>query len=253
MPRKAMASHYKSLRFKPFDMDHVIKEEGSMVMMNKSNPPVRNTIYGVMTHASLADADGNLLSDSDVSDMDMDDIVGRDTKDKLTVVAWAALYRFLFPKTVADVTQTIATGTMKVSMERWIGSWDFLRVEDGEYTAVSRATAESDGTFDKWKKRQTIGGYPVLRRSLSFVYGGAGSTMIPANELAEFLPIQAAATSVPKRSIGTIQDLLKQRAELHRRFIVSSNDEQPAIIREHTQVVKALASLTGWETNEQPT
>lgn len=187
MPRPALMRSFATATYKPFNMDHVMEEGKSMVGMNRYNPPVKNTIYGVMTQADLCDAKGNLLSSEDIDKLSVDDVLDRPESDKIGVCAWGAMYAFIFPKTVADVASKIERGEMYVSMERWIAAWDFLVYDGNSYKAVASDIAEMDGTFDRWAKHNTINSKPVLRRSLAFIYGAGASTENPANKASKFV------------------------------------------------------------------
>jgi hypothetical protein len=247
MPRASLVQNYATAAYKPLDMDHVIEEDQSMVYMDKKCPPVKNTIYGVMAKASLADADGNVLTGEAIAELDNTDMFRKDD-DKLRVIAWAAMYRFLFPSTVEDVTKAIATGDMKVSMERWISKFDFLQwdVEKEQYKAVAREIAVDDGTFDNWARHQSMYGKPVYRRALSFVYGGVASTSNPAQKLSHFIGQTSIKATADNRPVSPVLKNLKDRHdELHRLYTVSLDDDQKAVlVLEHEMLTKAIAALT---------
>ena len=99
MPREQLLASHGTAVFKPLDMCHVIKENASMVFMSKDNPPVRNTIYGVMTATAPAWAStGELMTADEIKKLDMADDWHRPDKDKVAVVAWGALYSFHLPQ-----------------------------------------------------------------------------------------------------------------------------------------------------------
>jgi hypothetical protein len=247
MPRPSLLKSYASARFKPMDMDHIVEEEGDLTTMDKKKPCAKNTIFGVMTHAALADAEGNLLTDKQIKALANTDDMNRDKADRVTVVAWAALYNFLFPKTVASLVQDISNGQMMVSMERWIRDYDFM-VKDGDsYKAYARAAAEKVELDKKWAKREKVGGSPVLRRSNAFLYGGVASTSNPANLMSTFLPYSTAkATASKSPASPVLQALLNRHSEVHTQFAVSCDDqEREQLIVEHRNLHKAIAGLTG--------
>ncbi len=249
MPRPSLLKGYGSAVYKPFDMDHTIIEDRSMVGMSKQAPPVRNTIYGVMTHAALARPDGTLLSDAEIADLDQSDDMKRGDDDKICVTVWAALYGFLFPKTVADVTDLIDAGTMHVSMERWIADWDFMVPDHtGTYSSVSRADAANTDLFVRWATGIASNDRPIYRRSLKFVYGGCASTTNPANHLCKFVSpsnLRAAASQDSTVNESILQNLMHRHCELHEAFAISSGVQQEKLIEEHTRVTRAIAALTG--------
>jgi hypothetical protein len=248
MPREALIKYHATAKYKPFDMEHVIEEVDSMMYMDKKYPPVKNTIFGVMTHASLADAEGKLLDTKAVADLDKSDLV-REKSDRLTVVGWAALYNFLFPKTVAGVLTSAEDGIMRVSMERWIREYDFLYKEsDGTLKAIARKEAEANGYADSWAKKEMVNGYPIWRRSLAFVYGGVASTTNPANPMAGFLEhsesVVKAAASV--QLTDAHRKLLERHSEIHREFAISTDDNRKqALISEHAWIHQCLSQMDG--------
>jgi len=256
MPRDVLVKSYASIMYKPMDIDHVIEERASMVYGDRKNPPVNNTIHGVITHAALADAKGNLLTDEQIQNLDLTDDPNRAAEDKICVVAWAALWSYLFPKTVNDVLVEIGQGNMHVSMERWIPKWDFMVGDSGGYKAVARAAAEQNGTFNSWQRRQSIKGRPVLRRSLSAIYGGAASTMRPANPACTYLipgepdiTKAAASSELPVDAMQpmyreTLFTFLRQHRELHEAYTVSTSEQDArSVIAEHRRVTQVIASL----------
>ena len=137
MPRPQLLTSHGSAVFKPIDVEHVIAEDASMVQMAKNQPPVRNTICGVMTHTAACWANsGELLTEKELADLEKTDNWDRPDDQKVAVAAWGALYKFLFPKTVANLLESIDAGQMWVSMERWIGKLDYLVWQDGQYAAT---------------------------------------------------------------------------------------------------------------------
>lgn len=244
MPRPQLIANHSTAIYKPFDMEHVIIEQNSMSGMSKTNPPVKNTIYGVMTSTALAWAKtGELLSKDEIKDLDNTDDTTRGDDDKVAVVAWGALYKFLFPQTVADVLEQIDNGQLAVSMERWIGKFDFLAWDGDKYQAVSREEGDNLGHYDRWKQHQTVNSKPIYRRSLSYVYGGVASTTNPANKLSRFIApeLQKAVAS----GDTTLLQLCRLHDALHTAFDVADGAEKAKIIAHHTQVTQAIGQLTG--------
>ena len=187
MPRPALTRHFGTAAYKPFNVEHVVAEDKSMVTMDRYNPTIKNTIFGVMTSSALCSVDGEPLSADSIKNLDMKDDPNRDQKDKIGVCAWAVMYPFLFPKTVADVIKSAEDGKMFVSMERWIAEWDFMVHDGTSYQAVSSTEAEKEGVFQKWARRTPVNGKAVYRRSLNFIYGGVASTSNPANKASKFI------------------------------------------------------------------
>ena len=249
MPRAQLLSAHASAIFKPMDMSHIIKEQSSMMGCSKDSPPVKNTICGVMTAtASAWAATGELLTADELKNMDMKDDWNREDDDKVAVVAWGALYSFLFPKTVADITKAIDEGDMFVSMERWIGKHDFLVWDAGkaDFVAMSKQDAIDAGHSDRWTKHQKVNGKQILRRSLSYVYGGAATTMIPANKMARFVePSYVKAAASQQEISAELKNLLQAHSECHRAFVISTGvSKQAALIERHRRITAAIAALT---------
>jgi hypothetical protein len=245
MPRPQLIKGHQTAIFKPFDMDHIIQENGSMVYTAKGGPPVVNTIFGVMTHAALGHVDGTLLSDEELAELDTSDDMTRTDANKIAVVAWASLYSYLFPQTVAALTDCIDNDEMAVSMERWLSSYDYMIKEDGQYKAVAKAEAIDTGLDIKWGMRIRSEGSPIYRRALSYVYGGVAGTANPAQPLSKFVApsaVKVAATnSESKKTI--LHEMLIHHGEVHRRFAVASREDQPGLITEHTKITRAIAAL----------
>ena len=242
MPRPQLMAGHSTAVYKPFDMEHVIVESSSMSGISKTSMlTVKNTIYGVMTATALAWArTGQLLTKDEIASLAKTDDWQRGDQDKIAVVAWGALWGFLFPRTVADVLTQIDDGQMAVSMERWIARFDFLIWEDGDYKAVSRADGEVRGYYDRWKQHQMVNDKPIYRRTLSYVYGGVASTTNPANKLSRFV-----ATNMQKAvaSNAELAQLCVLHDAIHAAFAVADSSEQEKLIAHHTAVTRAIAGM----------
>lgn len=253
MPRTQLLASYHTAKYKPMDMEHVVDElNKSLVGLNRLNPGVRNTIFGVMTNTALANYQGKILTQKQIDKIDRKDDPDRPEEERLTVVAWAALYYFLFPNTVKDLVKVINTGNMFVSMERWLRKWDFLVAKgDGsdEFDAVTREEAEKDGTFLKWQQKIRFNGQPVIRRTLGFSYGGVASTANPANELSRFIEkspeakVKAAAALVEN---PVMKQLVLQHDEVVERYAASTSDDERSELRiQHCRIHHAIAAFVG--------
>jgi len=239
MPRGQLVANHSTAVYKPFDMEHVIVESHSMSGMSKSNPPVKNTIYGVMTATALAWAKtGRLLTKDEVAGLDKADDWRRGDEEKVAVVAWGALWGFLFPRTVADVLGQIDDGQMAVSMERWIAAFDFMVWEDGDYKTVSREEGEARGYYDRWKQHQTVNDKPIYRRTLSYVYGGVASTINPANRLSRFVE---AAMPRAVAANAMLPQLCVLHDAIHAAFAVADSGEKEKLIVYHIAVTRAIS------------
>lgn len=244
MPRPTMMAGYASTNYKPMNMEHVLKEDGSLLLGSKSIPRGQNTIFGVMGQGSLAKYDGTVLTPDEIKAVANVDDMTRKPKEKMAVVAYAAMWNFLFPKTVEDIVKAAAKGRLFVSMERWIQEWDFLVRDGDKFKSVARAQAKELGYDQKWASRQMVGGSPVLRRSLKFVYGGVASTTDPANPACSFLAETAVKAEASKGSADPIvKKLIARHSEVERQWVVTScEDRKQELIAEHTRIHAALAA-----------
>lgn len=250
MPRSQLLKSFQTARYKPMDMEHIVVEEKSMVGADKQHPPVRNTIFGVMTNVALCNHEGRLLTDKQIANLETSDKLYREDDEKVAVVAWAAMFYFLFPETVKQLVKTIEAGNMFVSMERWLKKYDFL-VADGErkYHAVSKEDAEKNGIAGRWMTRQTVNSVPVLRRTLTYCYGGVASTVNPANELSRFIGQNNSGRTRAAAAIATdpgIQQLNARHDEIVRLFAMCQDDaEREQLADEHTRIHRAVAAYLG--------
>jgi hypothetical protein len=246
--RAEMVRAHHTAKFKPIDMEHIIVEHASMMYGSKSQPPVANTICGVITGTALAWAtSGQLLTPEEVKNLDLSDDVNRADDKKLGIMAWGAMYKFLFPKTVAHVIDAIDDKQMAVSMERWIAAYDFLVWDEAsaQWTVVTQAEAKKDGTLGKWSMKQKKGDKPIYRRTNSCVYGGVANTSNPANQLSQFFPIvqqKANANLSPEKKI-LLDGLKAYHDQLHAKYAKVAASERKAIEEEHERVTRAIADL----------
>jgi len=254
MPRAQLLAAHGTAVYKPIDMEHVIVEDNSMTFMSKDRPPVRNTICGVMTATAVAWAStGEILTEKEIKGLDLSDKWDRPDEDKIAVVAWGALYSFLFPKTVADLTKAIAEDEMFVSMERWIGKHDYLvwNEKDDTYDTLSRENAVEQAIADlkqddrthlgKWSRHQMVNGKAVYRRSLSYVYGGVANTDNPANKMSRFVEPTYLKAAASQQAMATLGCLVRLHDGIHQRFQVAPAAESPKLIAYHSELTRAIA------------
>lgn len=246
MPREQLVTAHRTAIFKPVNMDHVLEEYDSLVDNSKdSDPPVRNTIFGVITHAALADADGTLLSEKAIAKLDLTDDMNRPEEERLTIVAWANLYGFYFPQTVSEFLEAANDEAMSVSMERWIAEKDYLVWNNDQWQPHSETAAQTNGYAKAWAHHTEVNGHPVWRRTLKAVYAGVAGTRRPAQPLCHFLPSDLGDQTRAAASDENLQDLLKRHSQVHEAFCVSTVDEQARLIDEHMRLTKAIAAYTG--------
>jgi hypothetical protein len=255
MPRPELVKGYVTARFKPMDMDHIVEEDKRSLLHTAKSPRGKNTIFGVMTHSALAWADGTLMSDKEIKGLDLADVMNRKSSEKVAVVAWAALWNFMFPETVKDVVKYAEKDNLYVSMERWLQKFDYLVREGNSYKSVGRDDAKKLGIETRWKKRQYFNESPILRRAVQFVYGGVATTLNPANPACNYLKFQtetdadarvekAAATVLERHADDpTVKNLAKRHDEVVGRYAVTScEDQRRALVEEHRRITNALAA-----------
>jgi hypothetical protein len=248
LPRPVLMGAYGTAKFKPMDMEHIITEKASMIGVPRGAVPamVDNTIFGVMAGSALADSQGTLLTPAQITALDASDDPYREPGDRITVVAWAALYKYLFPQTIDNLVTAIEDGDMSVSMERWNYDWDFIAPgADGDVQVFGREAAASNGVEQRWKARQTLGSSPIYRRSLKCVYGGVASTANPANPLASYLDWDSPAVKLAASESAAdevLAFLLAQHSEVHKAFAVSPDE---TLVRQHRRIVATIAEYVG--------
>ena len=245
MPRDQLITSHSTPAFNPIDMQPANKEDSRLTLSAKSNPPVRNTICGVMTATSLCwAASGVAITEDELAKLDLTDKWDRPDDEKIAVRAWGALYRFLFPKTVANLLESINDGDMHVSMERWIGTMDFMAWDGDAYLAYAKAIAEDNGVANRWKTHQSINTQPVYRRSLAYIYGGVANTTNPANKMCRFSEPELAKAAASCKDRSSLDLLLKWHDSLHEQFeVAASLNEKQAVVQMHEKVTRDIAAL----------
>ncbi|MEM8875303.1 MAG: hypothetical protein AAGD32_13735 [Planctomycetota bacterium] len=248
MTRSAILADHGTAKWKPMDMDHGVEEAESYVTGKASAN--HNTIFGVMTGASLCNSEGELLTAEQVSDLPSEEDMYRPDAEKVAVKAHASLWRFMFPRTAEDLTKSIASGSMKVSMERWISDLDYLTWNGNDWDVTDKATAKQNGIHERWENHIETNGYPTIRRTHRFLYGGVASTTNPANALSRYLPTGldfAAASRWPGANPGLLNAytaIQAEHAELHRAFATLRDDaERDHLIARHRDLHEVAAQL----------
>lgn len=223
-PRTTLLDSYKTAVNKPMDWEHIVKEQGSLVRGSKENPPARNTVFGVMVHSALANSDGELLTEEQIKEIDRTDDMSRPLKDRIAVVGWACLWRYIFPQTVKDILDKAENGNLYVSMERWLLDFDYLIEQEGKTRSVTRADAKTMGLDEKWKKKENYLGRPILRRTNKCVYGGVASTANPANPACKYLELTTEAPAPVSAKATDFESLKSVYDEVTRLLDVSTSE-----------------------------
>lgn len=214
-------------KYKPFDIEHNIEESGSYISSPLFNQ-TKNTIIGHMIDSAVATKDGTVLTEEEIAELDISDDPTRAREDSLDILGSAVLYKFYFPKTVADIEEMAESGEMCVSMEAWFTGFDFLIGDE-----IIEHTKATEHYIDDWKKRKVIGGRKVSRVLNGVLFGGVGATEKPANKESVFLTA----------SLAKELDMLKKRhEELH---ILYNHKKTIELKNEHEEVTRAIARLEG--------
>jgi len=256
MPRRNLIYSVQTAHLKPFDMEHVIEETGSMHGATKYNVAARNTIHGVMTHATIADATGLALTDKEIAKLSMEDDLLRPEEEKLTIVAHAALWGYRFPQTVAETAAKIQEGKIHVSMERLISHWDLMVYgEDGElYTVPSDAAMQIGETpektvksalYRKWESRTTHAGMPIYRRAIDSFYTGVGAVKVPAQPMSRFLAIDSGIPSVAHAKLKIFNEIASIQTMTDDAPAVSTIDTARQRVANRIRLMRAAAAMTG--------
>lgn len=240
MTRSGIIKYYRTAKFKPMNSEHFIEEGESMIRHAKSSH--KNTIFGVITDTALCWADGRILTPKEYMELDPTEDASRTDSQKLCVMAYASLWHMLFPKTVSELSRSIASGRMKVSMERLISNYDYIEWNGSEY--VVSAASETNQMDRRWAIQALSNGKPILRRSLDFVYSGVGSTTNPANHLSIYHSTNFLKSAASLENKSTLARLIKEHCELHEKFTILTNKEQiEKVINRHTTLTKLVASI----------
>jgi len=237
-PRSELLKAMATPRHKPFNIDHTVEEEASYISAPLFNN-TKNTIIGHIVDSTIATKDGAVLSSEDIAKLNQDDDPSREHDESLDLIASAVLYKFCFPKTVADIEKMSEDGSMSVSMEAWFKSFDFL-VGDKIVANSDRQSNPKDPSkwsqenrtlLEDWHKQKVVAGRRVSRVLRDVLFGGVAATEDPANKESVFI------TANRRKEIDR---LIKRHHELHVLYNVEPSD---AIEKEHEQITKAVASL----------
>lgn len=209
--------------YKPFDVEHKLKEVASYITSPLYNQN-HNTIIGHMVHSALAKKDGTILSEDDIAKLDATDDPKRKHEDNLDLVCGAVLYSFYFPETITDLLAMAEDGRISVSMECWYKGFDFM--VGGK---IIKSTAENkDKYLNQWKTCEKVDGRRVSRVLDGVLFGGVGATTNPANEDSCFVTAR--------------QKLIARHNELH---ILQKYSPNELYVKEHEEIERLVASMGG--------
>lgn len=181
-----MLRSFVTAKFKPINVEHHVVENESFVKILEQNAsfPIfsgANTIIGTIYDVAFVhDRTGKTLLASEflqqptdqtlfqLSEMDKDFLL---SENKYHIIIAAALWKFMFPRTIADIVEDIDAGKRALSMECFFGDWDWL-VDDQIY--LQRDYPEF--AQDYYAGKRNVG--RVLRNIL---WGAGGLVSQPAN------------------------------------------------------------------------
>ena len=189
-----LARSYGTIRLKPLDVEHVIEEGSSYVEIIKQHPNMtfnsgKNTIIGAIYDAAMessrtgamvpasnaANGIAEIWDDIQASENDLlKNYKEHEHRSRYDIVMAGVLWKWLFPKTVADITNEVNSGERALSMEVYFRDYDWF-VNGTIYNkdeAPHLADAFRKGGFN---------GMPVGRVLRGIIFGGGGLVANPAN------------------------------------------------------------------------
>jgi len=189
-----LARSYGTIRLKPLDVEHVIEEGSSYVEIVKQHPNMtfnsgKNTIIGAIYDAAMvssrtgamvpasnaANGIAEIWDDIQASENDLlKNYKEHEHRSRYDIVMAGVLWKWLFPKTVADITNEVNSGERALSMEVYFRDYDWF-VNGTIYNkdeAPHLADAFRKGGFN---------GMPVGRVLRGMIFGGGGLVANPAN------------------------------------------------------------------------
>jgi len=136
-PKQRLAEVFETSKYKPIDIAHLLDEKESYIgdeldsrlnriPLNKNT----NTIVGTIIEAILVNDEGEILSPDQIEEIKKQE--GFDQDNPIHIVCLAALYDFIFPKTVAALKKLVYQDKIFISVETFFSDWDYLLVEKNE-------------------------------------------------------------------------------------------------------------------------
>jgi len=233
LPRSEIVANFGTARNKPFDIEHVIEEEGSYITDKEFNQ-TKNTIIGHIVDSAVAQKDGTVLAEESLATFDDKDDPSRPYEDQIDIVGTGVLYKFLFPQTVADIIDLADKGEMSVSMEVWFLGYDYL--VGTEIVPYSETTAAQYQPM--FENREEVDGRPVSRVLRNVIFGGVAATDNPADPEAQIL--ETAASKKELAGDSKFRSLVARHNELHELYVLKPSRK---IETEHLKITKAIASM----------
>lgn len=235
-PKQRLAEVFETSKYKPIDIAHLLNEKESYIgdeldirfnriPLNKNT----NTIVGTIIEAILVNDEGEILSPDQIEEIKKQE--GFDQDDPIHIVCLAALYDFIFPKTVAALKKLVDQDKMFISVETFFSDWDYLLVEKNEVIKRDASTQ-----FLDHKIGQEYKGSTVARILNDFIIGGAGFTQHPANPSSIILSLNSEDTNFAKQ----LKEFLELHDQLH---LVYANNPLKEIEASHAFVTRKIKEL----------
>lgn len=257
-----MLHSFVTARMKPINIEHTVEENGSLVkaFSKKTSIPLttgKNTIIGsIYDVAFVHNKSGKMLLASDYSSENAKELFDLDTIDddftnpdnRYHIIIAAALWKFMFPETIADIVEEIDQGGLALSMESFFLDYDLLANNE---VKARRDNPELDSLY---KQRMSVGGQKVGRVLRNILWGGGGLVDTPGNPYGfEFISTSASEREKGDAVLTAAASLVSvekdQSVTVQRGGDGNSNTEnQPQGDNSRMDLEKTLAKFV--ETNE---
>lgn len=181
-----MLRSFTTARLKPINVEHYVAENESFVKILEQNAsfPIfsgGNTIIGTIYDVAFVhDVSGKTILASEFLSQDTEETlmqlaeIDKDfllRENRYHIIIAAVLWKFMFPRTIADIVEDIDAGKRALSMECYFEDWDWL-VDDKIYSRRDFPGIDED--YYAGKKN-------VCRVLRNILWGAGGLVNYPAN------------------------------------------------------------------------
>lgn len=184
-----MLRSFPTAMMKPINVEHEVEENGSLVQAFSKNTSIplttgKNTIIGSIYDAAFVEeGSGKMLLASEFASANVDEMYDLENIDrgflnpdkKYHIIIAAALWNFMFPKTIADIVEEIENGERALSMESFFLDYDLLA--DNEV----KARKDNPDLDVLYKQKMSYAGQKVGRVLRTILWGGGGLVDNPGN------------------------------------------------------------------------
>lgn len=185
-----MLRSFVTARYKPINIEHKVEENESLVQALAKNASIpfitgTNTIIGsIYDVAFVEEKTGKMILASDFANMPADKIpfqleaIDKDfllPENKYHIIIAAALWKFVFPKTIADIVDEVNLNDRALSMESYFLDYDFL--VDGEV----KNRWDHPEYESMYRQGLSVGGQKIGRVLKTILWGAGGLVKEPAN------------------------------------------------------------------------